>query len=163
MEAIRQEQAGERDNWSWGQYIGIGLYYSELIHYYEKFDRRQIKVYLYDDLKENPAALVRDLYQFLEVDHNFLSDTRREYNVGGIPKSRMLHKSYMTKNNPIKSAIRPLLSTRLRKKVFQRLIVSNTSSPMLDPKKREELLPLFRADIVKLQNLIERDLSNWLD
>jgi hypothetical protein len=54
------------------------LYYSEFINYSEHlsrylslFDRRQIKVLIFDDFKADPAGIYKEILKFLEVDPNF--------------------------------------------------------------------------------------------
>ena len=52
-EALNQEQQRIHDNWMllW-HYKQVGFYYSQLKHYFNRFNPQQIKVYLYDDLKQ---------------------------------------------------------------------------------------------------------------
>ena len=37
------------------------------------------------------------------------------------------------------------------------------AKPTLSPEIRQELLVIYREDILKLQDLIDRDLSKWLE
>ena len=47
--------------------------------------------------------------------------------------------------------------------VRDRLVNREQPKPPLDPRAREFLRPIFRDEILKLQDLIGRDLSRWLD
>lgn len=51
------------------------------------FDRTQMKVVLLENLKADPVALCQSVFEYLEVDHEFVPDTEKLYNVGGVPRS----------------------------------------------------------------------------
>ncbi len=66
----------------------------------------------------------------------------------------------------------PLLADLLRNPVVNRVVPStikkrirsfNTYKPRLDPQERNQLIDLFREDILALSQLIDRDLSKWLE
>ena len=58
--------------------------------------------------------------------------------------------------------LRPFLPDRLRRAATT--VVAKDLEPVpLDPGIRAELTELYREDIVKLQALIDRDLSHWLE
>ncbi|MHC5035157.1 MAG: sulfotransferase domain-containing protein, partial [Planctomycetota bacterium] len=153
-----------RQNWRhlW-HYRARGFYCDQIQRYLSLFDRSQIRIYLFDDLKQDPQALIRDIFGFLGVDDTFVPDTSGKYNATGIPKSRTLFRLIM-RPNPIKSAIKPLLPERLRKRV-KTFVTANPWSlrrPPLPAEVRRELVQGYRADILRLQNLLGRDLSAWL-
>ncbi|NIO39216.1 MAG: hypothetical protein GTO41_02855 [Burkholderiales bacterium] len=64
----------------------------------------------------------------------------------------------------LRSAIRKLLpmSTRRRLREFAREVLFKTPPPPLEPDARREFSELFRRDILALQELLDRDLGNWL-
>jgi hypothetical protein len=141
-------------------YKQMGFYYSQLQRYYNLFDRHQIKVYLYEDLKNNPLGLISDIYHFIGVDNTFVPNISIRENVSGIPRNRMLHNLLHT-NNPI----RKILGNYYRKLPlsFRESIRSyNLSKPVLPMEIRNELIDIYREDILKLQVLIQRELSIWL-
>ncbi len=60
----------ERTEAHWGtlwRYKALGLYHEQLSHYYELFDSRQIRVYLFEDLIGNMQATLADVRQFLGI------------------------------------------------------------------------------------------------
>jgi len=99
--------------------------------------------YLYEDLKERPLWLLRDIFEFLEVDPDFVPPNLGvSYNVSGLPKST-LHKALYdiaVRYNPIKPVLKKILPEKTRHRMINN----------------------FREDILKLQDLIDRDLSHWL-
>ena len=158
---------------NWGpeyHYRRRGFYHSQLERYFERFGRDQVRVYLYDDLKSDPTGVARDIFRFLEVDESFAPDMSREHNVSGVPKSKMLQPLYLflRKSNPLKSALKPLLPAKLRHRLHARAIESVQSRnlarpPGMSPELRRELVETYREDILRLQDLIQRDLSGWLE
>jgi hypothetical protein len=149
---------GFRPGWHYKQ---VGFYYAQVKQYLEKFPPEQIQIYLYDELQDNSIAVVQDIYKFLGVEATYLPDLTRQ-NQSGIPKNRLLQDIF-TKDNPLKSAVKPFLPSQLRKSIYQGISKHNLATkPLLPLNIRQELIELYREDIGKLQTLIQKDLSHWL-
>ena len=164
-QALDQEQDRIVNNWSfiWG-YHDLGYYYEQVKTFLDNFD--QVKVCLYEDLESEPLKLVTDIYHFLEVDISFIPDLEKIHNRSGIPKNRFLH-NLLTKSSPIKKWIKPMILSlvsmekiqRIRTKIFNQ----NLAKFDLSSGTRKKLSQLYRKDILKLQELIKRDLSHWIN
>jgi hypothetical protein len=140
----------------------MGFYYEQLSRYYELFEREQVRVYLYEDLKEDPVGMMQSIFRFLEVDDAFVPDISRRLNVSAIPRSRALQ-TFVEKPNPLKSALKPLLPEGLRRRIRQNLRHRNlTIPPPMPVDVRKELTEAYREDVLKLQDLLGSDLSGWL-
>lgn len=162
VEALEKEASRLQEKWQplW-YYKQRGFYYEQLKRYFELFKPEQIKVYLYEDLAADSTAVVQDIAHFLEVDPNFTPELTRE-NVSGIPKSRWLQNLF-TKDNPIKLALKPLVPQQFRRGIAENVKKQNLGAkPTLSPEIRQQLITLYREDILNLQKLIDRDLSTWL-
>lgn len=122
--ALRREEERIADRWEhiW-HYRRMGLYHEQLRRYYDTFDRGQIKVFLYYDLRTDPAGVLRDICRFVGVDDTFTPDVSVRHNVA------------------------PTLTGQC---------------PPLLPDVRRTLQESFREDILRLQDLLDRDLSRWL-
>lgn len=150
---------GYRPGWHYQQ---VGFYYDGIKRYLETFEPEQIKIYLNEELIKDSVKVSQDIYQFLGVDDSFVPDITRK-NISGVPKNRFLH-SIFTKENPLKSVIKPLLPEKMRQNIYQKVRKNNlTSKPTLAVETRKELEQLYRDDILKLQDLINTDLSSWLN
>jgi hypothetical protein len=162
-EALALEEDRIREGWAYGwHYKRRGFYHEQIIRYYEAFGPGQIRVYLYEDLKRDPRALLRDAYGFLGVDNSFVPNLSLKHNASGIPKNKLVH-SLLRGRNPIKTALKPLLPEGLRKKLLVDLQRRNLEkAPLIPSEVRRGLVEEYREDILKLQDLIERDLSGWL-
>jgi hypothetical protein len=156
--AIAQELREDKAKDS--HYLQKGFYFAQLCRYYELFCREQIRVYLYDDFVSDPQGVMEDLYVFLGVESGFVPDTSDRPNASGVPRFRALNKM-LTKSNPIKNAIEPILPSRARKFAVW-LKNKNLSKPQLPEELRERLVGIYKEDVRGLQELLQRDLSSWL-
>ncbi len=163
--ALEAEEKRVRQNWEgiW-HYQRRGFYAEQLERYFQHFDRDRLKVYRYDDFKANPNVVLRDIFEFLEVDPGFMPDMSAKYNVSAMPKNPLLNKM-MVKPNPLKSAINMALPKTMRSAIATRLKHWNfqDKKPPLSPELRDRLHQNYREDMLKLQDLIQQDLSEWLE
>ena len=145
-------------------YLRAGRYAAQLRRYRERFPRDRLKVYLYDDLLTDPAALVGDLYRFLDVDPAFVPDVDRRRNVSQLPRSPRLQKLVRRPPAVARSATRALLPARARARIASAISARNLGPPpRLDPALRRALTKSFESEIHDLAALLGRDLSRWLD
>ncbi len=159
-EAIDQERKGLRDNWSTLRLLRPGYYFKALTRYLEFFDFSKIHVALFDDLHNNPHALINNIYQFLGVNDAFEADLTHHHNASGIirnPLSRWI----WARSKHLRAFIRPYLNSTLKHSIYE-WVIQDMQVTKIDPKLRAELTELYREDIEQLQNLLQRDLSNWL-
>jgi hypothetical protein len=129
--------------------------------YFDTFPREQIRTYLFDDFKKDSKAVVQDLYGFVGVDTGFTPDTAVRHNPANVPKSALLNRVFYHPR-AIRSA-KAVLPDRLQtmaKRLRQR---TQRPAPKLPPDLRARLLELYRDDIRKLETLLDRDLSVWLE
>ncbi len=164
--ALQAEKGRVEMNWDpiW-HHTQRGFYYAQVERYYRLFGREQVKVYIYEDFKRNPQAAIRDMFTFLGVDEDFVPDTSTKYNVSKMPKSLALNR-LLLKSNPLKETVKRLLPLSVRHRIadqIKRWNVADSQKPELPEADRAYLSQLFRADILKLQALIQQDLSLWLD
>ncbi|MGH3145252.1 MAG: sulfotransferase family protein, partial [Rubrobacter sp.] len=74
-EALRVEEERIRDGWHYiFHYRNRGLYCEQLESYYEVFGRERVGVWLYEDLRDDPARVAQSVFRFLGVDDAFTPD-----------------------------------------------------------------------------------------
>jgi hypothetical protein len=159
VRALEEEETRIRANWAMGHYVARGFYHAQLKRYYDIFDADQIKIYLYEDLKANSAGVLEDVLRFLEVDKTFALDLTIRPNVSGVPRSKVLHS--LLEQKRAKAALKPLLPDWALRSLVG-LKNRNLVKPRLRPEVRRQLVEVYREDILALQDLIGRDLSQWL-
>lgn len=147
---------------AWGVYIWRGLYYEQVKRYMDTFGRENVRVYLYEDLAADTTALVEDVCSFLGVpfyDGGFF-DPDRKYHTYGALRNGLV--KWVGRSRAIRSVAAAIAPIHLLVPLRDRLVARQQSKPQLDPRAREFLSSIYRDDIMKLQNLISRDLSGWL-
>ena len=139
------------------------FYYSQVKAYLESFNH--VKIYLYDDLKHNSLDLIRDMYEFLEVDSSFSPYVSSRYNVSGKPRSMFIHR-LLNEQNPLRSMAIKFLSIFLPEEriagISSTIKERNLKKTYIKPGTCDYLTKFYHDDIIKLQKMIKRDLSNWL-
>lgn len=148
--------------------IKKGFYTTPLQHYFDKFGREKIKIYLYDDLCQSPLEMMQDLYRYVGVDETFVPNLSYKAQVAQVPKVDAVNTILKTRN-PVRSSftaiLKQILPLQTRQKIRQKLIELNSQDKQKNPlsqQDRQQLLEIYREDILKLQDLLHRDLSTWL-
>ena len=145
-----------------------GRYAEGVSHFLETFGKEQVKIFLYDDLRRDTGKLMAEVYRFIGVDDSFAIDRGDRKQKAEVPKNQTINKLLRTKN-PLRSAAGTLLRTvmpeKSRQKLRSRLIAANSQGKEglpLSAEDRQLLKDYYREDILKLQTLLDRDLSAWL-
>lgn len=141
---------------AWHDNLG---YYTPCRRYLECFPRERMKFIRAEVLSAEPARVVKDVYSFLEVDPRFEPDTSSRYNTGGVPRSRRLHRIL---NNRHVRRFRPYIPASFRSVLKPFKQANLRQPPLLDAEARRRLIELLRDDILRLQDLLDMDLSDWL-
>lgn len=160
--ALDSEQKRKNKNWQpLFQYSQFPKYYEQLNRYYNLFPKEQIKIFTYDEYSKDPQKIMKDIYQFIGVDEGFTADFSYKPNAGGVPKNKFLQDIVM----------KPYLATRLvghlfpeelKRRIRDAISDHNLEKPQLSIEAKKILQENLQDDILKLQNLLNRDLSKWL-
>lgn len=152
------ESSGDHHN---HYYLVHGLYYKHLRRFYKYFLKEKIKVYLFEELRYETKKLLGDLFKFLEVDENFQVDHSTHHNPSGVFRSQSF--DWIIRNNPFRPLIEKSLKLELRDTIKSKLNLMNLKpAPPMPPDIRAILIDYYREDILKLQDMVDRDLSDWL-
>jgi hypothetical protein len=162
----------DRDSiwWRRNDLVQEGFYYQHLSRYFSLFDRKSIKVYLYEDLRKNKSQLISSLFEFIGVDPCFQPSEGIEPNVSGIIQNKLADK-LIGQNSILKEVLAnssPGLWQKVKsnpeiRKWVNKLRKHNLHRPALDLDLRRQMTQeIYKKDILNLQNLIKRDLSHWL-
>lgn len=147
-----RKRTGYSDMWL---YRESGYYADGIVYFQNKLGHERVKVFLFDDLRENPSAVLREICLFVGLDGTQKFQTSNESNVSGRPKSLLLAK--LIAPNKLTHLLRRVLPTTLGGAV-RRLIrsVNTGSKPMMEPETRAALKREFDADIERVEQLIGR-------
>lgn len=145
-------------------YVHAGFYYHQLLHYFKLFPRSNIQVIIYDDFVKSPNKVIKDLFIFLGVEENYLPNMAFRPNVSGYPKNIFIHRllkwvsqdtrflNYLSKAI-LPKPIRLSLTKTYKKSAFEKKALDDVHYSLLFEK--------FRDEIIMLERLLKKDLSNW--
>lgn len=139
-------------------YIDYGFYYNQIKYYKDNFD--QVKIYLFEDLISSPALLVQSLFGFVGVDTSFIPSTEVIYNTSVVFTNKFLVN--LTRKSLFKVIARVFVPKNIREKIKNKISKNFTKRPQLKSFTRSILKEIYEEDVLKLQDLINRDLMHWL-
>lgn len=140
------------------KYVQNGLYSKNIARYLEVFSRNQVGVFLFEDLKRDPVALMRRVYKFLDIDESFVPEIEN-HNQAWVPKYQVLNgaREWVLRSKRVRQALQ---GTAL-KKYFRRM--TRAKPPTMPKDLRSRLLSFYVDDIRETQRLVGLDLSVWFD
>ena len=139
-----------------------GRYAPHLERYIKLFGRQQLLVLLFDDVQKDTARALHAVYDHLEIDPTAGTQQLERYGTGGRPRSKLGALVYRaTSMKRVNAALRPHVPDTLTRGVHW--VRRWVASPgQMKPETEQSLRAYFRDDILRTQNIIERDLSAWL-
>lgn len=159
MEAQRKAQ---HYDFMW-MHRDMGLYYRQVKAFTKAF--KNVKVIITEEFKENQAAEMRSILEFLEVNPDIQFNTSKEHNKSGEPKFKSLQR-LITQENLVKKTLRPFFRAafnkekraKMRKKVKN---INIASYPPMSEETRRELVEFYLNDIEALEGLLGKSLQSW--
>ncbi|HVW37520.1 MAG TPA: sulfotransferase domain-containing protein, partial [Pirellulales bacterium] len=152
-------------------------YYGHLQRWLTFFDRSQLLILFYDDLRSEPARILREVYSFLDVDPEFVAPSTHETGTavrrGVSPRSsrsgRLHAVFYHRLNWYLYRPLKRLLGVRraahlkdlLRVRQSLEAVFFRQGYPAMRPETRALLAERFASEIRSLEDLTGRDLSHW--
>lgn len=140
-------------------YYELGLYAEQVKRFTDQFPAAQVKIFLFDQLKENNKALAAELFEFLNLENKYAIQYDEKFNEARLPKSPLL--------------VKTITQTGIKRKIFRALPAAWKASiksaffkkgpvPRLSAEDRKWMTDRYRSDILKLQDMLGRDLNHWL-
>jgi hypothetical protein len=167
-QAMAAETERIANNWSPGwHYKKHGFYHTHLERYFDRFDAGQIRIYLYEDFTADPVGFTQDICRFLGVDDSFVPDTAMKYNVSGMPRNKALHRALAKRfwrPRQTRGLLNRVFPDPIKRSIQAKLLQLNLrAKPELSPEVRKQFCDEYREDILRLQDLLGRNLSAWLE
>lgn len=148
--------------------IENGLYGKHLTKFLSIFPREQIKVVYYDDVKKNPRAVMKDIYNFLVIEDSFLApsldmmvNTRSERKSKLYKKINRLYffcKEYSLGKKFINFLSKLGINYKLVNKIVNRK--SQSVDRELGKQDKEWLRSFFADDIKSLNSILKKEVFN---
>ena len=158
-------EAGIKNN---STYIEQGMYATHLERWLEFFERDQIHIVFYDQVKSNPAEVEKELYAFFGVDDVVHYDLLSKSNPSYVYRSKGLENVRRNVIKAVKSLkLEPVYRWAVNKSGLQsayRKANRNSSSelvPELLSETKDSLVNIFSPEIEKLEKSLSVDLEQW--
>jgi len=142
-------------------YMRVGRYSEQFAVYRELFPAAQLRVWLYDDLIADPPRLMRELFEFLDVDPTAPIDMSERRNPTMVPKSRNFDAA-MRHQGPLRRVASKLLPSGVKRRLRKLHRTEREPAPKMPAELRARLTEQCREDIVRLQEMLGRDLTGWM-
>ncbi len=168
-ETLRDFAQVEQSKWLL-TYVCLSEYYHHLVHWYEDFGEDRILIILFDDLKQDQLKVLNDIARFLKISElKELPLSGSEVSArSSVPvhakKGRSLRWRFLAPLEWWYSKVLPeTVQQRIRIPQQLRKVLYKSEIHSIDQEVRRRLIgKYFYEDIDKLQRLIKRDLSKWL-
>jgi len=146
-------------------YSEIPRYSEQIKRYFDTFGRERVKVVVFDDLRDDPAAVYSDVLQFLDADRSFVPDFNI-HNAAFPVKDTWLFRIW--KKSPLRYAVRHMLPepiySGLRNAREKRLLRQAAAAPRapMPARVRARLNAEFYPEVAQLSELLDRNLMHWV-
>ncbi len=160
-QAVEQEEERLDAGWFWPRYVEAGRYEEQILRYLEYFSEDQLRIYLFREFTGNTREVMRDVYQFLGVNPEKGPSEYVKRGVSGVPKFSALE-YVLSGRNPISQVAKKYAPESLKNAAIKlRNMNKSKAGSDMSEEVRERIVEELRPNINKLEDLIERDLSEW--
>ncbi|MCX7551330.1 sulfotransferase family protein [Xanthomarina sp. F2636L] len=161
-QAILKDQFAEPKVWGKAHmYLDIGLYYEQVVRYLDVFDKKHVKIIIYEDFIKSTEQYLREIFDFLKIDNSLVNkiDFQKVHNPyvthrGNISKGFLKYKSKL-------KVLKHLFPEFLKDYLNKEILYKEAEKPKLKPEDQLFLNNYYKEDIKNLQSLLGIDLSNW--
>jgi sulfotransferase family protein len=127
-------------------------YYEQVLYYQSNFNN--VKVLLYDDLVKNTQKLLNEITEFLGVKRFVPDNLKQIYNAS---------KDVLTTVGFIQKLKGKGIGKLMPERTKRLLINTISTKEKMSPKTRLYLQSIFKPEVEKLNTVIDKDLSSWLE
>jgi hypothetical protein len=146
-------------------YVEHGFYHAQLTRYLKFFDKAQLLITIYEEISEDPARFIRDVYHFLGVDpgyHPSMLDRKVNASLGAARSTKLDQLMRGVATRLRRAGLGGLAWAIARSKPVEFLNRVNRYSPadnVVSASRRKEMQTLFSTEVTALEQLIGRDLQ----
>ncbi|MDY7000919.1 MAG: sulfotransferase, partial [Thermodesulfobacteriota bacterium] len=147
-------------------YQDRGLYSVQIERFLEYFPPESMLFVLFEDFVRDRGRALSEICAFAGLDPGLLKEPAQAvYNKGGEPRLKILSR-LRGQRHPVKDMLKPFIPPGLRWKMYDLLDKMNLGSkkpPGMSLETRSRLMEVYRDEIKRLEAVIGRDLSPWLE
>lgn len=142
-----------------------GKYFTQLQRFLDIYPRESILCLRFEQLKDNPRSLFREIYNFLEIEDIDVPDPGK-HNVAASPYFRIFTRKWL-QSKPVLAVARRLFPRKYHRSVQEfadKLMKANLATgvhPPISSEIRTELNNVFLEEVNGLEQILSWDLGNW--
>ncbi len=137
-------------------FLEYGLYSEQVQRYLDAFPASQVGIWLYEDTRD--PNFVRSVYTFLGVRDDFFPDTSKRHLQQRVPRVPLVNR-FLTMP-AVAAALRHV--PRVFRPSLRRVVYRKRDSIKMQADAKCILDDYYREDVMRLEQLLGRDLSGWL-
>ncbi len=141
-------------------FLENGLYFESVTRYLDLFPRENVRIYIYEEVWKEPSTFVRNVFEFVGVDPGHAIDCSKRQRERRAPRS--LTAQYLLSRSSVLRSLR-LLAPEILRPSIRRALFRDRAGVTLEAADRGFLHDYYREDIRKLEGLLRRELSAWLE
>ena len=140
--------------------LELGLYSRQVEEYFQIFGRKNVHIILFEELTGDFQKTMEKLCGFLQI--RLIDAPVRQLNISGKPKNRLYgyFNRYVIRTFP--RGLKKMIPLRWSAGIKAGLDSAFLEKAAVSAADRAFLHDYYRDDIIKLEKLLERDLSAWL-
>ena len=149
--------------------LARGLYFKQLTPFVQEFPGDQLRIFLFDDILDNPGKLFFELFKHIGVDTSVVPPgINKRMNKSGVAKYPLIPRSVRfvrqtLENLGLSSVIRGLTKIGVAQAYlnFHNRYNKKAADYEMTMEERAALQAYYADDIELLERMINRDLSHW--
>jgi len=150
------------------EFIERGFYYNQIVRYFVFFNKKNIKIMIYEDLLKNPEAFIKEVYRYLNVNDDFVpqalhykvASTREVGSICG----KVLYKYFspvLKKSSMLTFLWRAVKYNTPAKRIYSTSKINNSKYNVINTNDRGRLIEIYKKENKKLFDLIGRNIDEW--
>ena len=155
---VEDQRLNDGNEFIWGYKKG-GLYYEQVKSYIDNF--KEVKIYFFEDLLSSPQRVMDDITSFLEVSPICVKENLK-LNISGKPKNKILN-ILVARDTVLRRMMAKLVGKNTAIKIKSFIQKKNLNKISVEQEIKTALNKHFIEDITKLQTLLGKDLSSWIN
>jgi hypothetical protein len=141
-------------------FLEFGEYSEQVKRFLEAFPRKNILIHIYEEMRSKPAEAMAETFRFLGVNAEWTPNSSTRFMEPRVP--RAIAFAGILKKRGIWQQTAELIPEFLRP-ALRKAVHRPRASVTVAPEDRAYLQNYYREDILKLENLLGRDLHSWLE
>ena len=113
----------------------------------------------YEEFKNQTILCVRSIFDFLQIDNSFMPNLNLTHNTFRKPKFIFIEKLYS--NHTIRFLINNLIPSEFKNFINKKLF-DKDDKPILSKDLQAKLKAIFKNDVNKLSDLLNKDFNKWI-